>query len=110
MTSEQIAVEIAKLTSGKAFQMRGDAVFALVRPVEGGYQVECGVRVDEGYSDDYMSHTYHPFKNNKMQPWVGRQILCATAHEAAGTYADWRDKVNGHSLPDSGRKIGSVIR
>ena len=91
---------------GRAISAMSDTKFVLVRIVTGGYEVECGWGVEESYDGDYMSYTYHPFKNGRMQPWEGRKVTVPSSAEAAELFNAWKQAVTSGWKPTRGERIG----
>jgi hypothetical protein len=105
---------IEKAATGKALQLCLRSQFALVRPVltDGVrmYQVDCGWGVEEAHDDDYLTATYHPFKDGFKQPWTGCRFNFYTATEAIEKYCAVRDAIKNGRKISGGEVIGSVAR
>lgn len=105
--------DIENIQTGKVFSCKTTSDFVLVAIRNGIYEVECGHVVPEGYDDDYMSSTYHPFKGGSPKPWIGRKIKCSDAVEAHKYYEAWKTIIINRKLPAMGKNIeaiGSVRR
>lgn len=107
---EKRTIAISLLLPGKVYQSLGDTSFVIARKAGEGFEIEIGRVVPESYSDDFMSHTYHPFKNRRKQPWAGRLVKATTAAEAARLFGEFCDIIATRSKLPAGEPIGSVSR
>lgn len=111
MTQTQTTLEMIRgCPAGRSWASRSEVMFVEAHRSETGYRLRCGWVVPEAYDDDPDSCSLHPFASSRYRCWVGRELVCAAAEQAAQTFDRWLEAVSNRRSVSDGERIGSVAR